>query len=74
MSNYITVVPAWGSDYKSQKAVKDAWNAGKDFIVQDMFSQWNGKPVNKEDAERYAPGSKFMVRYDRLTKVVQVTK
>lgn len=72
MVKRITVVPAWGRDYKSKAAVQEAWDAGKDFIVQDMFSQWNGKPVNKEDAARYEPDAIFTVRYARLSKTVEV--
>ena len=67
MSKYITVTPAYGRDYKSAKAAKTDWNAGKDFILQDITSPWDGKPINKEqaDAENY----KVNIRYKRMTQI-----
>ena len=64
----ITVIPAYGRDYKSVKEVKEAYEAGKDFIIQDMFSGNDGRAVNKEDAVR--EGVQLKVRYAKLTKVV----
>lgn len=70
MSNRITVIPAYGRDYKSAKAVREDYAAGKDFIVQDFFNGNDGRAVNKEDAER--EGVILMARYDRLTKQIQL--
>lgn len=64
MTNYIEVVPAYGRDYTSQKAVKADWNADKDFKIP------GGPYLNKADAER--EGVKVIVRYGRLLKVVAV--
>lgn len=64
----VTVVPAYGRDYKSAAAVRADYEAGKDFTVRDMFSGYNGSAVNKEDAER--EGIQLRVRYQKLTKVV----
>lgn len=64
-SNWIEVVPAYGRDYRTQAAVKTAWNAGQDF--QDAFS---GRYVNKADAEKY--GLSVAVRYDQLRKVMTI--
>lgn len=44
----MTLLPAYGRTYKSAKMVKIDWEANLDFIVADMFSQFDGKPVNKE--------------------------
>ena len=63
-----TVVPTYGRDYKSKAAVKADWDANKDFRVQDISSPWNGKAVNKADAD--AAGITVRIRYDGLTKVV----
>lgn len=60
---YIEAVPAYGRDYKSQKAVKEDWSAGKDF--QDAMS---GSFLNKQDAENL--GLKVIIRYDKMMKVV----
>lgn len=62
---YIEAVPAYGRDYKSQKAVKEDWSAGKDF--QDPMS---GSYLNKQDAESL--GLKVLIRYDKQLKVVAV--
>jgi hypothetical protein len=67
-----TLKPAYGRDYKSGKAVQEAWDAGKDFIVSDFFSPDDGRYINKEDAERV--GGIFNVRYNqnRMVKVIDV--
>lgn len=68
MTQRVTAVPHYGRDYKSKAAVKVDYDAGKDFRVQDGFSPWNGRAVNKADAD--AAGIVLMIRYDRLTKQV----
>jgi len=64
---YLTVTPAYGRDYKSQKAVKADWSANKDFVIATL-----GHPtyINKRDADR--DGVKVMARYNNLTKIVSV--
>jgi hypothetical protein len=64
----MTLTPAYGRDYKSKKAVQADWDAGKDFIVCDMSSPWDGKPANKESL-REAGLRQVMIRFDRLTKI-----
>lgn len=68
--SHITVTPAYGRDYTSSEAASAAWAAGKDFILRDPTSRWDGKPINNEDAEnagiievniRYAGGTKVTV-------------
>jgi len=63
---YLTVVPAYGRDYKSQKEVKAAWAEGKDFRIEDMSSPDNGRYVNKDDKVK---GITFNVRFDQNRKV-----
>jgi hypothetical protein len=65
----MTLVPAYGRDYKSGKAVKEAWAEGKDFIIADMFSGNDGRAINKADCKS---GEIHMVRYKALTQLVQV--
>jgi len=68
---YPTVTPAYGRDYKSAKAAKADWEAGKDFILQDISSPWDGKPINKEDAMKAKfPG--VNIRFKGMTKIVVV--
>jgi hypothetical protein len=51
MSAYITVAPGYGREYKSGKAAKADWDAGKDFIIVDILHSYYGRPINKQDAE-----------------------
>ena len=67
---HLTVTPAYGRDYKSGKAAKIDWNGNKDFIVCDIFSPSDGKPINKLDAEKFK--LKITIRFNRLTKVCNV--
>jgi len=75
---YTTVTPAYGRDYKSGKAAKADWAAGKDFIINDMFnsfvlitfSKYDGKPINKSDADN--AGIKVIIRFDSNRKTVNV--
>ena len=64
---YLTVVPAYGRDYKSQKAVKADWEAGKDFQINDMSSPNDGAYINKQDAEK--DGVTVNIRFKQLRNV-----
>jgi hypothetical protein len=66
---YLTVVPAYGRDYKSQKEVRADYEADKDFRICDMSSPYDGAMVNKSDKPANVT---LMVRYARLTKVVAI--
>jgi hypothetical protein len=65
----VTLVPAYGRDYRSKKAVLADWDADRDFIVSDFFSRWDGKPVNKAQID---PDQRVMIRYDKLRKIMKV--
>ena len=65
----IGVYPAYGRDYKSKAAVLEAYNAGKDFIIADISSRWNGMAANKSDL---AVEGKVKIRYAKLAKVIIV--
>lgn len=66
MSTYLSAVPAYGRDYKSQKEVRAAWEAGQDFCIMDY--QRSGY-VNKNDLPA---GVILNIRYARQTKVVVI--
>ena len=68
---YATLTPAYGRDYKNQKSVLSDWKNGKDFILQDFSSRWDGKPINKADfdASEYRGAT---IRYSNLRKIVTV--
>ena len=68
----MTLVPAYGRDYKTKKAVLQDWHAGKDFVIQDFFSRWDGKPVNKKDIERGGAETSVMVRYRNQTQIATI--
>jgi len=76
-----TVTPAYGRDYKTAKAALADWNAGKDFIINDISNRWDGKPINKEGAEKERSATTssgrwaklpIMIRYDKLRKITNV--
>lgn len=64
-----SLVPAYGRDYKSKKAVTADFEADKDFINQS-FGQDEGV-INKADIAKLGGGS-VGLRYARLTKQVYV--
>jgi hypothetical protein len=64
----ISLVPAYGRDYKSKKAIQADLDADKDFVISDMMNRWDGKPANKRSllAQGYAS---VQVRYAKMRKV-----
>ena len=68
----MTVTPAYGRDYKSAKAALADWNAGMDFVIADMFSNFDGSYINKADANADANLCRIMIRYNKLTRIVPV--
>ena len=70
----ITLVPSYGRDYKSGKAVQADWDAGKDFTIQSYGHPHDGRQINLQDAQ--TTGGTFNIRYKNLTmvKVVKVAK
>ena len=69
MEKYITVRPAYGVKLNSQKAVREHFEADKDFEVMDVFYA-GGRYVNKADAEKY--GLKLEIRYGKNGEKVTV--
>lgn len=67
----MTLTPAYGRDYKSQKDVKSAWEDGKDFVIADLFHPDNGRYINKQDA--VSGGIKSVnIRYKKLTQICSI--
>lgn len=64
---WLTLVPAYGRDYKSAKAVQEDWDAGKDFLIQDVSSGHNGRYCNKND--NVEKGTTLKIRYKALTQI-----
>ena len=68
----ITISPAYGRDYSSVKAVKAAWDANQDFILQDYSSPWDGKPLNKEDMMKSYPQAAVQIRFGGMRKLTVI--
>lgn len=64
MANFLTVIPAYGRDYKSAKLARADWKADLDFEVTSIF-HGGGKYINRTDAA--AAGLTIILRYKRLT-------
>jgi hypothetical protein len=65
----MTLTPAYGRDYKSAKAAKEDFNADKDFIIADISSPYDGRPVNKSQLPK---GTSVTLRFKRQTQVAVV--
>ena len=65
---FVTLVPAYGNDYKSQKEVKVAWEANKDFQINSIGHPNDGSYINKQDAEKDG-GTTYNIRYKKLTQI-----
>lgn len=61
---YLSAVPAYGRDYKSKTEVQKDWDAGKDFLIQDMRESGY---ANKDTVE--LKGCTLNIRYKKLTMV-----
>jgi hypothetical protein len=72
MGTYLTLIPAYGRDYKSKAAVMKDWKEDKNFVVANLFDPWDGKLCNKEDLERNGSVKGVNIRYDGLRKIVVV--
>lgn len=63
MDYAITVLPAYGRDYKSEAELKAAWAEGKDF--KESIS---GSMISRREADRMK--LEVWGRYDRQTKKI----
>jgi hypothetical protein len=64
----LTLIGAYGRDYKNQKAVKNDWNAGKDFVIMTMFGGHYGQYVSKREVPKDAV---IFIRYNKCKSIVQ---
>ena len=63
---YLTLLPAYGRDYKSKKAILNDLNSLKDFIVSH-----SGQYINKQQFNELGITS-FNVRYSQQRKLVNI--
>jgi hypothetical protein len=67
MSTYVTVTPAYGRDYKTQKEAKADWDAGKDFRDARSLQYCSIRDFRNE-----SPDVHVTIRYRNLTRTVNV--
>jgi hypothetical protein len=65
----LVLTPAYGRDYNSKDAVIADWKAGKDFIIENVFHPYSGKPISKRDVQ---DGTYVEIRYSKRRKLVVV--
>lgn len=59
----ITLTPAYGRDYKSGSDAREDFEAGLDFILNDISSPYDGKPCSIRD---FSDGTDIKLRYKKL--------
>jgi hypothetical protein len=59
----ITLIPAYGRDYKSKRDVMKDWTDGKDFQIQDISSKWDGSYTSRRDKDKLGV---VTIRYNKL--------
>jgi len=64
--NYLTLLPAYGRDYKSKRAIIEHLNNDRDFLESTSL-----KPINKQQFKELNISS-FNVRYDQLRKITNI--
>ena len=63
-SDYTTVVPAYGADYKTSEEALEAWRSGKDFKIQDISHPYDGSYCSNRDLNA------VLIRYKLLEETV----
>ena len=63
---FLTLLPAYGRDYKSKKLIIDDLNNNKDFLESTTR-----KYINKQQFKELNINS-FNVRYDQQTKIAKI--
>ena len=66
----ITLTPAWGRDYRWATEAKACFESGKDWILHDMMSPWDGKPTSIAD---FNPGDTVKLPFHKNTRVATYT-
>ena len=63
---YLTLLPAYGRDYKSKKLIIDDLNNNKDFLESSTL-----RAINKQQFKELNINS-FNVRYDQQRKITNI--
>ena len=64
--NFITLLPAYGRDYKSKRVIIDDLNNNKDFLESSSL-----RAINKQQFKELNINS-FNVRYDQQRKITNI--
>ena len=64
--NFITLLPAYGRDYKNKKLIIDDLNNNKDFLESTSL-----RAINKQQFKELNISS-FNVRYDQQKKITNI--
>lgn len=67
----ITLTPAYGRDYHSPAAAIRDLQSGKDFILEDISSPWDGRPCS---IRNFPDGTEFTLYFNHLRRVCTFTK
>ena len=67
MPNPTHLVPAYGRDYKTSLEALADWKAGKDFLISDIGSPWDGRYTSCRD---WARNETVLIRYRHRSEFV----
>ena len=67
MPNPTHMVPAYGRDYKTSEEALASWKEGKDFLISDIGSHWDGRYTSIRD---WAKDETVLIRYNRRTEFI----
>ncbi len=48
----MTIIPAYGRDYTNQELILKDFNAGKDFLISDIYSPYNGRYCSIRESKK----------------------
>jgi hypothetical protein len=65
----MTLVPAYGRDYKSKNDVLVAWEKNKDFVICDISHPDNGRFTSKVECLRFNI-TEVTIRYNKNKNVM----
>ena len=63
---YLSLVPAYGRDYKNRAEVLAAWAAGHDFLIKAVGHKFDEKYINRPE---HPPNTTLNIRYKKLTQI-----
>lgn len=68
----LTLVPAYGRDYKTSAECLVEWRAGKDFQIATSLSPDCGRYISIRDYKQF-PGKRFKIRYNQFADYIVIS-